>query len=228
MGPEIASTLIGGGMAAGQGLVTSAFNAWQADRQMDFQRTMTNTAHQREVKDLRAAGLNPLLSLRHGGASTPPGASAQASSPDIAQSAIQARLAAGTIGVQAAQIQDLNAAAKLKNEQALDTNLTRQERIDLMIAQKVQALASGALSTEGVQKVKQEISNLEATKKLIQSQTAHSAAQLHKEQVKGELWKIPETGINKAKEKVPQVWDRVKKWMDSKSNPRRGGASGRW
>lgn len=218
-----------GGIAAGQTLASSAFNAWQAEGQKDFQREMANTAHQREVKDLRAAGLNPMLSVRHGGAAVPGGASAQANSHDVAGNVLQAQLAKGQMAVQAAQVNDLNSAARLKDEQTADTNLTRQSRIDLMIAQKTAALASGSLSSEQVHKVKQEIVNLQATKDLVSSQTAHSAAQLHKEQVKGELWKIPENLIRKTKEKVPSMWQRTKEWF-RKQNPanRQRGASGRW
>lgn len=46
-----------------------------AQAQMNFQREMSNTAHRREVEDLKAAGLNPVLSAGGSGASTPEGAS---------------------------------------------------------------------------------------------------------------------------------------------------------
>lgn len=52
---------------------TNAMNQLNAREQMQFQERMSSTAHQREVEDLKRAGLNPMLSANDG-ASTPAGA----------------------------------------------------------------------------------------------------------------------------------------------------------
>lgn len=53
-----------------------AFEADQAKLNRDWQEHMSNTAYQRAIQDLQAAGLNPALAYQQGGAATTSGATA--------------------------------------------------------------------------------------------------------------------------------------------------------
>lgn len=69
--------------SASQAAIANNFNAYEAQKNRDWQELMSNTAHQREVADLKAAGLNPVLSAMGGnGASVTSGATAQSVMPD--------------------------------------------------------------------------------------------------------------------------------------------------
>lgn len=67
------------------------YNAKQAQLDRDFQAYMSNTAYQRAVKDLLAAGLNPILAVGNMGASTPVGAMGQMSSASAYRANVQAQ-----------------------------------------------------------------------------------------------------------------------------------------
>lgn len=60
--------------------VANEFNAEQAQIQRDWEERMSNTAIQRAVNDMKVAGINPVLAVSHGGASTPSGGSASSAS----------------------------------------------------------------------------------------------------------------------------------------------------
>ncbi len=100
-------------------------SAKQSAQQMDFQERMSRTAHQREVDDLRAAGLNPILSGTGGrGASTPPGAQAPQKSitADAVSSAVAGMRAKQEVKLLKEQTATTKAAGMAHDMQRLKTS----------------------------------------------------------------------------------------------------------
>lgn len=74
------ASIIGSLISAGSARAANEVNIKLARENREWQEYMSNTAHQRQVQDLIAAGLNPILSVGQSGASTPSGAVAHVES----------------------------------------------------------------------------------------------------------------------------------------------------
>ncbi len=123
---SLAQATLGGGILSAFGQTSAnKQNARLAQKQMDFQERMRDTAHQAEIKDLKAAGLNPILSgLGGSGAASPGGATAKME--NIGEKAVSSAL-----GVQ--QLSNIKKTGELIGAQVNETNaktvLTKNESV---------------------------------------------------------------------------------------------------
>lgn len=108
----------------GGSVLGGAWSAWEARKNRKFQEKMSSTAHQREAADLKAAGLNPILSANRGGASSPGGSVGQV--PDLGQAAGSALRARAELGLINAQTNKADADARLTNTEASTRQLEQE------------------------------------------------------------------------------------------------------
>lgn len=83
-----------------QNRIAMEFNSAEAAKNRDWQQMMSDTAHQREVRDLQAAGLNPVLSAMGGnGASVTSGATASGVTSSGAKGDVDTSASSALVGI---------------------------------------------------------------------------------------------------------------------------------
>lgn len=142
-----------GAIAAGIGAVSSigasALSYKIAKENRKFQERMSNTAYQRGMKDMKSAGLNPILAYQKGGASSPGGSISTVADPTT--SAVSAMMARKQVLKLSAEAQ-----AAQQNADAEKPSRKLQEIKDTLILKGVEKGVSSAVSLRKHIKIERE------------------------------------------------------------------------
>ena len=104
-------------MSRWQTKATNKNNLQVTQSNNDFQERMSRTAHQREVKDLKSAGLNPILTARSAGAPQPSSAAAKVEPYHLPKQDFLAKQ------IQVQQIKLLQSQSRKTRAEAINTEL---------------------------------------------------------------------------------------------------------
>jgi hypothetical protein len=155
-------------------------SAEQAANQMSFQERMRDTQYQTAVKDMKAAGLNPMLAYSQGGAGTPTGAMGSVSTATMKNA-----LGAGVTGYQQMSMNEADIDLKKATTTGTTATTLKTEADTIKTAADIGYILENTKLNQEQQanlrvqldKLNQEISNLKATERYTSAATGKVGAE---------------------------------------------------
>lgn len=196
-----------------QNALAMQFNAQEAAKSRSWQEYMSNTAHQREIRDLKAAGLNPVLSAMGGnGAAVTSGATASGVTSAGAKGEVDTSANAALVqilgSVLSAQTQLQTANVNARTQEAVADKYTAMEKLVAQIG--ADASRYGAQLGYAGSKYASDTNRYSTDQNIANPNNIYG---LVREMVKGA------TGTDSAKSASSGIVSGVKNWLYRFANP---------